>query len=55
MCGIVGLFAKSCDVEAGLGADLAAMRVQLSDRGPDGAGVAVYRDEAPSGATKLTL
>jgi glutamate synthase domain-containing protein 1 len=55
MCGIVGLFAKSSDVEARLGADLAAMLVQLSDRGPDSAGVAFYRDEAPSGATKLTL
>ena len=55
MCGIVGLFAKSGDVEARLGADLAAMLVQLSDRGPDSAGVAFYRDEAPSGSTKLTL
>jgi glutamate synthase domain-containing protein 1 len=55
MCGIVGLFAKSSDVEARLGADLAAMLVQLSDRGPDSAGVAFYRDEAASGSTKLTL
>ena len=55
MCGIVGLFAKSSDVEARLGADLAAMLVQLSDRGPDSAGVAFYRDEAPTGSTKLTL
>ncbi|HKY24222.1 MAG TPA: glutamine amidotransferase family protein [Gaiella sp.] len=55
MCGIVGLFAKSNEVEARLGADLAAMLVQLSDRGPDSAGVAFYRDEAPSGSTKLTL
>ncbi len=55
MCGIVGLFAKSSDVEARLGADLAAMLVQLSDRGPDSAGVAFYRGEAPSGSTKLTL
>ena len=55
MCGIVGLFAKTSDVEARLGADLAAMLVQLSDRGPDSAGVAFYRDQAPSGSTKLTL
>ena len=55
MCGIVGLFAKTGEVEARLGADLAAMLVQLSDRGPDSAGVAFYRDEAPSGSTKLTL
>ena len=31
------------------------MLVQLSDRGPDSAGVAFYRDEAPSGSTKVTL
>jgi amidophosphoribosyltransferase len=28
---------------------------QMSDRGPDSAGVAVYRDPAPSGSSKLTL
>ena len=43
------MFAKSGEVEARLGADLAAMLVQLSDRGPDSAGVAFYRDEAPRG------
>jgi glutamate synthase domain-containing protein 1 len=31
------------------------MLEQMSDRGPDSAGVAVYRDPAPSGACKLTL
>jgi glutamate synthase domain-containing protein 1 len=55
MCGIVGLFAKSTEVEEGLGEHLAAMLAQMSDRGPDSAGVAVYRDPAPSGASKLTL
>jgi glutamate synthase domain-containing protein 1 len=55
MCGIVGLFAKSPDVEAQLGLHTAAMLVQMSDRGPDSAGVAVYRDPAPPGACKLTL
>jgi glutamate synthase domain-containing protein 1 len=55
MCGIVGLFAKSAEIEEGLGAHLAAMLAQMSDRGPDSAGVAVYRDPAPSGASKLTL
>jgi methylamine---glutamate N-methyltransferase subunit A len=55
VCGIVGVFAKSEEVEARLGADLAAMLVQLSDRGPDSAGVAFYRDEAPPGSTKVTL
>ena len=27
----------------------------MSDRGPDSAGVAVYRDPAPAGSSKLTL
>jgi methylamine---glutamate N-methyltransferase subunit A len=55
MCGIVGLFAKSPEVEERLGEHLAAMLVQMSSRGPDSAGVAVYRDPAPSGSSKLTL
>ncbi len=55
MCGIVGLFAKSAEVEARLGEHLAAMLVQMSSRGPDSAGVAVYRDPVDDGWTKLTL
>ncbi|HEU5491391.1 MAG TPA: hypothetical protein VFU84_11410, partial [Gaiellaceae bacterium] len=55
MCGIVGLFAKSSEIEDRLGAHLAAMLVQMSSRGPDSAGVAVYRDPAGSDASKLTL
>ncbi|HEX2111180.1 MAG TPA: hypothetical protein VHF67_06475 [Gaiellaceae bacterium] len=55
MCGIVGLFAKSADIEESLGEHLAAMLSQMSDRGPDSAGVAVYREPAPTGSSKLTL
>jgi glutamate synthase domain-containing protein 1 len=55
MCGIVGLYCKSPELEARLGELLAAMLVQMSDRGPDSAGVAVYRDPAAAGSTKLTL
>jgi glutamate synthase domain-containing protein 1 len=55
MCGIVGLFCKSSELEPRLGELLSAMLVQMSDRGPDSAGVAVYRDPAPDGWTKLTL
>ncbi len=55
MCGIVGLFAKSSGVEEQLGEHLSAMLAQMSERGPDSAGVAVYRDPAPSGSSKLTL
>ena len=55
MCGIVGLFAKSSEVDDALGRHLAAMLGQMSDRGPDSAGVAIYRDPAPLGSSKLTL
>ena len=55
MCGIVGLFAKSSEIEERLGAHLAVMLVQMSSRGPDSAGVAVYREPVPSGSSKLTL
>src|SRR5919106_5812669 len=55
MCGIVGLFAKAPEIEASLGEHLAAMLAQMNDRGPDSAGVAVYRDPSPSGSSKLTL
>jgi glutamate synthase domain-containing protein 1 len=55
MCGIVGLFCKSPELEPRLGEYLGAMLVQMDDRGPDSAGVAVYRDPAPDGWSKLTL
>jgi glutamate synthase domain-containing protein 1 len=55
MCGIVGLFCKSPELEPQLGEHLSAMLVQMDDRGPDSAGVAVYRDPAPEGWSKLTL
>jgi methylamine---glutamate N-methyltransferase subunit A len=55
MCGIVGLFSKSPEVSERLGADLSAMLCQLSDRGPDSAGVAFYRNPAPPGWSKVSL
>jgi methylamine---glutamate N-methyltransferase subunit A len=55
MCGIVGLFSKSGEREGELGLLLSAMLVELSDRGPDSAGVAVYREPTPAGWSKLTL
>jgi amidophosphoribosyltransferase len=54
VCGIAGLFAKTPDVERALGAHLSAMLEQLGDRGPDSAGVALYRNRAVTGA-KLSL
>ena len=55
MCGIAGLFSKSSTVEESLGAHLSAMLGQLADRGPDSAGVALYRDPAPAGSCKVSL
>jgi len=55
VCGIVGLFCKSSDLEPRLGAYLGAMLEQMNDRGPDSAGVAVYREPVPPGSSKLTL
>jgi amidophosphoribosyltransferase len=53
MCGIAGLFAKSSATEDRLGAHLAAMLERLAERGPDSAGVAVYRE--PSATLKLSV
>jgi glutamate synthase domain-containing protein 1 len=55
MCGIAGLYTKSATLREHLGALLADMLEQLSDRGPDSAGVAFYRDPAPSGWCKVSL
>jgi methylamine---glutamate N-methyltransferase subunit A len=55
MCGIVGLFSKSQVVSDSLGLHLSEMLLQLSDRGPDSAGVAFYRDPAPAGSSKVSL
>jgi glutamate synthase domain-containing protein 1 len=55
MCGIVGLFSKSQGVSDALGRHLSEMLLQLSDRGPDSAGVAFYREPAPPGSSKVSL
>jgi len=55
VCGIAGLFAKSERAEAHLGDCVADMIEQLAGRGPDSAGVAVYRDPVAAGSTKLSL
>ena len=55
MCGIVGLYIKEPALESRLGALLAPMLVAMSERGPDSAGVAIYRNPVAVGATKLTL
>jgi methylamine---glutamate N-methyltransferase subunit A len=55
MCGIVGLYTKNPAVEQRLGEYLSSMLIEMTERGPDSAGIAVYRNPAPKGATKLTL
>jgi amidophosphoribosyltransferase len=55
MCGIVGLFFKRGDATPALGSLLARMLSQMRERGPDSTGFALYGDEAPAGAFKLTL
>jgi glutamate synthase domain-containing protein 1 len=54
MCGIVGLFLKDARLEPELGAMLAQMLGVMSSRGPDSAGLAIYRHPEP-GRVKLTL
>ncbi len=54
MCGIVGLFLKHPALEPQLGALLAGMLEKMTDRGPDSAGFAVYREGAPD-RMKITV
>ncbi len=55
MCGIVGLYFKNPALESRLGGMLADMLVQMTDRGPDSAGVAVYHDPVADSRVKITL
>jgi methylamine---glutamate N-methyltransferase subunit A len=55
MCGIVGLYLKDPGLRERLGALFAPMLVELTDRGPDSAGLAVYHDPAPPDHLKLVL
>jgi len=55
MCGIVGLFAKTASIEANLGSHLSNMLIEMTERGPDSAGIAVYRNPVKADCTKLTV
>src|SRR5260370_26996022 len=55
MCGIVGVFLKDVDRQPERGRLLAGMLAQMTERGPDSAGFAVYGAPAPKGACKVTL
>lgn len=55
MCGIVGLHCKNDDLVPRLGELLTPMLVQLTSRGPDSAGIAVYDDDLPAGLLRFSL
>lgn len=55
MCGIVGLYLKNPKLHAKLGELFTPMLVEMTSRGPDSAGVALYRDKVRRGLIKLTL
>ncbi len=55
MCGIVGIYLKNEALQPKLGELLAAMLIEMSDRGPDSAGIALYRDPVADSSCKLTL
>jgi amidophosphoribosyltransferase len=52
MCGIVGLYLKDPDLRGQLGSMFAPMLTEMTDRGPDSAGFAVFRDSG-NGASKI--
>ena len=54
MCGIVGLFIKNPVLESQLGELIAPMLSEMTERGPDSAGIAVYRDPNDKGC-KITV
>ena len=55
MCGIVGLYLKNSELQAQLGSMFQPMLAEMSSRGPDSAGVAIYRNSVESGQTKFSL
>lgn len=55
MCGIVGLFLKDPAQHDRLGALFAPMLVEMTERGPDSAGIAVYGNAAPAGGRRVVL
>ena len=55
MCGIVGLFSKSPAIENHLGELVSRMLIEMTERGPDSTGIAVYRDQVREKMTKITL
>lgn len=55
MCGIVGLFAKTKAFESQLGLYFSSMLEEMTDRGPDSAGCAIYHDLLDAGNVKVVV
>ena len=55
MCGIVGLYLKKPELEHRLGEFVSDMLEEMGDRGPDSAGLAIYRAPAPKNGSKVSL
>lgn len=55
MCGIVGLYLKNASLYPTLGKLFKPMLIEMTSRGPDSAGVALYRDPVSDGETKYSL
>ena len=55
MCGIVGLYLKNEALYESLGKLFKPMLVEMTSRGPDSAGVAIYRDPVGDGQLKFSL
>ena len=55
MCGIVGLYLKNEALHPQLGELFKPMLVEMTSRGPDSAGVAIYRDPVSDDQVKFSL
>jgi glutamate synthase domain-containing protein 1 len=55
MCGIVGLYLKNAKLQPKLGAMFKPMLLEMTSRGPDSAGVAIYRNPVKKGFVKFSL
>lgn len=55
MCGIVGLYLKDPELRGSLGQYFGPMLAEMTDRGPDSAGFAVYREPLGDGEAKASL
>src|SRR5262245_7616212 len=55
MCGIVGLFLKNPALRPELGTHVSTMLAEMTSRGPDSAGIAVYHRPTVDGVSKFTL